>query len=46
MRCSIIQDAVVSGMTTAGYSLPWERWMVTKRMLAAQSGIVCIYPLV
>jgi hypothetical protein len=29
LRCSIIQDAVVIGMTTAGYSLPWERWMVT-----------------
>jgi hypothetical protein len=29
LRWSIIQELVVSGMTTAGYSLPWERWMVT-----------------
>jgi hypothetical protein len=25
LGCSIIQDVVVRGMTTAGYSLPWER---------------------
>src|SRR5690606_26778879 len=29
LRWSIIHAPVVTGMTTAGYSLPWERWMVT-----------------
>lgn len=29
LRCSIIHALVVSGMTPAGYSDPWERWMVT-----------------
>lgn len=27
-RCNIIQAPVVTGITTAGYSLPWDRWMV------------------
>ena len=29
LRCSISQALVVSGTTTQGYSLPWERWMLT-----------------
>jgi hypothetical protein len=28
LRRSIIEDPVVSAITTAGYSLAWERWMV------------------
>jgi hypothetical protein len=29
LRLSIIHEPMVSGMTTAGYSLPCDLWMVT-----------------
>jgi hypothetical protein len=29
LRCSISQPLIVKGTTTQGYSLPWERWMLT-----------------
>ena len=29
LRCSIIQALMVRGTTAQGYSLPWERWMLT-----------------
>ena len=29
LRCYIIQALIVRCTTTHGYSLPWERWMLT-----------------
>lgn len=34
----MVHALVVTGITTAGYSLPWERWMVTAYACASSSS--------